>query len=115
MRDFLLDKDGDILINADKMSLIDGANQLQQKIRQVLGTNLEEWPFDEDEGLNFRLFLSRDLDEEMARETIQNALLHVDENLEIVDFSLSKIDRKLVIQFTAKVQNGETVEIEQRY
>lgn len=80
MKDFALDEHGDILIEAGKIVLVHGKEQEIQKIRQVLGTKLGEWEFDDKEGIDFAALSQKQPDLQRIRETLQNGLKEIHES-----------------------------------
>ena len=54
MKCFSLDDKGDVIVNKNRIEMVEGSNLIIQKIRQILLTNYGEWWLDKKEGLNQR-------------------------------------------------------------
>lgn len=104
MKDFALDAHGDILIEAGKMVLVHGKEQEIQKIRQVLGTKLGEWAFDEKEGIDFDALSQKQPDLQRIRETLQNGLQEINASYVLQSCSYNVQERTLYVQATAAAQ-----------
>lgn len=59
MRGFLLDSNGDVVIENNKIVMIDGQNLKAQTVRTLLGTNKGEWFGNEEEGISFKNILGK--------------------------------------------------------
>lgn len=115
MKDFLLNEQGDILIENSDIAFIEGNKELCQKIQQMIGTNLGEWFLDESEGIDFRSILTKNPNMDLVRDNIQNALLQIEDGLEIETFDYEIRERTMNITFTIKRENGEQVTITQKW
>lgn len=104
MKDFALDDSGDVIIEFGDIALIHGEQQAIQKIRQVLGTRLGEWIYDEHEGIDFTAFLQKQSDMQRIRETIQNALHTIDERYILQDCSYTMDSHSLKVQISVENQ-----------
>ncbi len=104
MKDFALDDHGDILIEAGKIVLVHGKEQEIQKIRQVLGTKLGEWEFDDKEGIDFAALSQKQPDLQRIRETMQNGLKEIHESYVLQSCSYNVQERTLYVQATAEAQ-----------
>lgn len=111
MKGFALDKDGDVLIENNEISIVVGGSLIQQKVATVLRTNLEEWFFDWDEGVDYDNLLGKNANEELARYEIGRGLSQVDSTFTITEFSfeVDRATRKAKINFKAQNENGEEV------
>lgn len=102
MKDLALDENGDILIEKCDIALVKDEEQEIQKIRQVLGTNLGEWEYDENEGIDFAAISQKQADLQRIRETIQNALHSINENYVLQECSCETENHILKIQVSAE-------------
>lgn len=111
MKGFALDQNGDVLIENNQISIANGNSLLQQKVWSVLRTNLGEWFFNWDEGVDFDNLLGKGINEELVRYEIERGLLQVDSTFTITEFTYNadRIERKSVVYFKAHTQNGEEV------
>lgn len=115
MKDFLLNEQGDILIENSDIAFIEENKELCQKIQQIINTNLGEWFLDESEGIDFRSILTKNPNMDLVRDNIQNALLQIEDGLEIETFDYEIRERTINITFTIKRENGEQVTITQKW
>lgn len=115
MKDFRLNAQHDIEIVNGDFSFVDDKELLRQRVEMLLGTNQGENVLDEDEGIDFKVLLSKTSDEETIRSEIQSALEQLDEGFDIEDFSCVREGRTLVVNFKATDSNGESVESEYVY
>ena len=53
MKGFALDNNGDVIIEKNKIKMIDGVDLINQTVKTVLGTNKTEWFLNVDEGIEF--------------------------------------------------------------
>ena len=53
MKGFALDNNGDVIIEKNKIKMIDGVDLINQTVKTVLGTNKTEWFLNIDEGIDF--------------------------------------------------------------
>lgn len=104
MKDFALDEHGDILIEAGKIVLVHGKEQEIQKIRQVLGTKLGEWEFDDKEGIDFAALSQKQPDLQRIRETLQNGLQEIQESYVLQSCRYNVYERTLYVQAAAAAQ-----------
>ena len=111
MKGFALDENGDVLIENNEISIVVGASLTQQKVETVHRTNLREWFFDWEQGIDRGNLLGKNTNEELARYEIERGLLQVDSTFTITDFTyeVDKATRKAKITFHAQNENGEEV------
>lgn len=111
MKDFALDKNGDIRIENGDISIVVGESLIQQKVTTVLLTNLKEWFFDWSQGVDRNNLLGKGTNEEFAKYEIVRGLSQVDSSFAITSFSyeVDKRTRTAKISFKAQNDNGETV------
>lgn len=109
MKDIKVDEFGDMVIKSNKIELVTDKEELMQKIRLIIGTNIGEWFLDKEEGIDFRSVLGKNPNKDLIQNNIQSALIQVDENLEIKEFSCTTKDRELEIKFAAINDKGEEI------
>lgn len=111
MKGFALDANGDVLIENGAISMAVGDELLRQKVWTVLHTNLKEWFFDWEQGVDFHHLLGKGVGEELARYEIQRGLTQVDSTFTITEFTytLDKASRKATVTFKARNESGEEV------
>lgn len=111
VKGFALNNNGDLMIENGDISLVVGDSLLQQKVRTVLQTNLGEWFFDWDQGVDFDNLLGKNKNEELARYEIERGLHQVDSSFQITEFTyeVDTPSRKARITFKAQTESGEEV------
>lgn len=111
MKGFALDQNGDLLIENGDIGIVVGDSLLQQKVWTVLHTNLKEWFFDWEQGIDFSNLLGKGVGAELARYEIERGLAQVDNTFTITDFSYKEDEaaRKATISFRAQTESGEEV------
>lgn len=117
MKGFALDKNGDVIIENNKIKIVNGKELIRQNVQTVLGTNKNEWFLNIDEGIDFNNILGKKKDDEIIRNEILQGLQQVDSSfvLETFNCELDRKNRKLTIDFKAKNSDGETVEGSSEY
>lgn len=111
MYGFALDDKGDVLIGNNEISIVVGGSLIQQQVWTVLRTNLKEWFFDWDQGVDFDNLLGKETNEELVRYEIERGLAQVDSTFVITEFSyeVETESRKAWVTFKAQNQSGEEV------
>lgn len=111
MKGFALDENGDVLMENGEISIVTGDSLLQQKVWSVLHTNLGEWFFDWDEGIDFTNLLGKGTNEELVRYEIERGLAQVDSTFTITEFSyeFDAKKRRAKVRFKAQTRNEEEV------
>lgn len=111
MKGFAVDASGDVLIENGHISIVVGNELMRQKVMAVLRTNLKEWFFDWDQGIDFRNILGKGVGEELARYEVARGLAQVDSTFSITEFSytVDMAARKATVYFKAKNKGGEEV------
>ena len=114
MKGFSTNDDGDVIVNGS-IEMVKDDELLRQKVQRVLGTNLNEWSYDMEEGIDFQSILRKNPSEDEIRSTIEAALVRIDETFVITSFGLTmEADRKATVSFEAvnadgvKVMGGHT-------
>lgn len=115
MRGFLLDKNGDVVIEKGDISMIDGNELLRQSVQFVIATNKGEWFLNEDEGINYHAILKKNPELDSVRDEIAAALLQIDETFVLQDFSMDIEGRNLKVKFSATNDNGDEIGGEAEY
>ena len=111
MKGFELDENGDVLIENNTISMVTGDDLLRQKVWTVLHTNLKEWFFDWEQGVDFGNLLGKGISEELVRFEIERGLQQVDSTFAITEFSytFNGASRKATVTFKARTESGEEV------
>lgn len=114
MKSFALDANGDVLMENNQISIVVGDSLLQQKVWTVLRTNLKEWFFDWEQGIDFDNMLGKAPADEMAQQAryeIERGLAQVDSTFTITEFAyeMDHDTRKAKVTFKAQTASGEEV------
>lgn len=109
MKGFALDENGDVLIENNTISIVTGNELLKQKVWTVLRTNLKEWFFDWEQGIDFNNLLGKNTNAELVRYEVEQGLRQVDSTFVITEFSYEVADRKATVTFKAQTDSGEEV------
>ena len=110
MKGFKLDQNGDVVITDGKIEMVEDIVLIAQTLRQVIGTNLGEWLFDEDEGIDFYTILTKNPNNDLIQDTIKTAVQHAAEilgvEIETGDFAfeIDKKNRSMTIDFPFTVE-----------
>ncbi|MGN7493557.1 DUF2634 domain-containing protein [Paenibacillus sp. SAF-054] len=94
--------------------MIEGEIELAQCGEIALGTNLGEWFLNPEMGIDFGLFLGKNLNQEQMRDEIRRCLLQ-DERISRVDEVIFRQDKRSRIQeiaFKATAVTGELIQRE---
>ena len=100
-----------MIIENNEISIVTGASLVQQNVWTVLRTNLKEWFFDWEQGINRGNLLGKGTNEELARYEVERGLLQVDETFTITEFTYEQdtAARTAKITFKAQTESGEEV------
>lgn len=111
LKGFAVDENGNVLIENGEISIVVGDSLLQQKVWAVLRTNLREWFFDWEQGVDFNNLLGKGTNAELARFEIERGLAQVDDTFTITEFAYEedRSERKAKITFRAQTATGEEV------
>ena len=111
MKGFQLDENGDLLIENNEISIVTGDELLKQKVVTVLKTNLKEWFFDWEQGVDFENLLGKNTNGELTKYEILRGLHQVDSSFTITeyDYSVDKLTRKAMVFFKAITDSGQEV------
>ena len=105
---------GDVIVGKT-IEMVDGTELLRQKVERVVGTNLGEWSYDKEEGIDFHAILIKNPDQDAIRATIEEALIRIDDTFTITEFSMTLKGRDATISFKAINGDGEEVGGEYTY
>ena len=109
IKGFMLDRDGDVVIESNEISIVTGNELLRQKVERVLGTNLGEWFLDWEEGISFQNIHGKGVTEETMRYEVERGISQADESLTISDFNFTLEGRTAKVTFTAVTAEGEEI------
>lgn len=111
MKGFAIDEDGDVLIENNDISIVNEDELLQQKVWTVLQTNLGEWFFDWDQGIDFGNIIGKGTTADLVRHEIERGLAQVDSTFVITEFTYEAniITRRAWVTFKAQTQSGQEV------
>lgn len=87
MKDFMLDENGELVFHKGKIPLVSDTQLKAQKARQVLRTQIGEWEYDKEEGINRYSMLTKNPNNEEIEDNIRSGLLQVDEDYRITKYS----------------------------
>lgn len=111
MRDFKLDKNGDVIIDDGDIAMISGNEEISQRIATTLRTRLNEFePVDEPMGLTRENALGKGYNQDFLQEDIEDAIsTQVDENIDVqeINFTKSDADRSLSVEVKYMLPNGD--------
>ena len=110
MKGFAL-KNGDVLIEQNRIQMVNGNELLRQTVESVLQTNKREWFLNWQEGINFYNLLGKRKSDEIIENEILQGLLQVDNTFIIEDFKITQNGRDMNINFTATNGNGEKITV----
>lgn len=111
MKGFALDDSGDLLIENNEISIVVGESLIQQKVTNVLHTNLKEWFFDWEQGVDYGNLLGKNTNGELAQYEIERGLRQVDSTFTITEFTyeVDRAARTARIAFRAQTESGNEV------
>ncbi|ATU69472.1 DUF2634 domain-containing protein [Levilactobacillus brevis] len=111
MRDFKLDKNGDVIIDDGDIAMISDNEEISQRIATTLRTRLNEFePVDEPMGLTRENALGKGYNQDFLQEDIEDAVsTQVDENIDVqeINFTKSDADRSLSVEVKYMLPNGD--------
>ena len=114
MKGFALDENGDVMISKD-ISLVMGEELVRQTVETLLHTNKKEWSFNPENGIHLSNFITKNPDPDAIRAEIQNGLYQVDSTLVITSFEHHTQGRTLHLAFTARNQQGQTIQMDTKF
>ena len=98
---------GDVVISNHDVQLVYDKGLTMQKIQLILGTNQGEWELNENEGINFRVILTKHPSEEEILSTLREGLKQVDDSFIITDYEFTTVNRKMFIKLVIQSDNGD--------
>ena len=111
MRDFKLDKNGDVIIEDGDIAMTSDNEEISQRIVTTLRTRLNEFePVDEPMGLTRENSLGKGYNQDFLQEDIEDAIsTQVDENIDVqeINFTKSDADRSLSVEVKYMLPNGD--------
>lgn len=111
MKGFALDKDGDAIVENNKIKMVKGRELIRQTVQTVLGTNKGEWFLNIEEGIDFNNLLGKKKSDEIIRNEILQGLQQVDSSFVLDSFKcdFDRNGRTLTVSFKAKNSAGEEI------
>lgn len=103
--------DGDCVIENNDIALEYDTDVIASKIKQVLSTNLGEWEFDENEGIDFHAVLTKNPNYDLIKDYVKSAIMQVDDTLELTEFECITKGRALTINIKIETANGEQIAV----
>lgn len=111
MYGFAIDENGDAIIENNDIKLVSDKELIRQTVKQVLSTNLGEWWLNENEGIAFNAILKKNPQYDQIEDTVKSGLLQIDKTFELTSFVCTPTNRTLKIEFTARNESGEEIDI----
>lgn len=117
MRGFKLTNSGDVEIRNNKIQMIADDELARQTIQYLLSTNKGECFYNENEGINFRNLLGKNVEDDTVKSELLDGLMQINDTFAITDFSTERNaeTRKLDVKFTASTADEETVTVDTSY
>lgn len=109
MKDLQIDNSGDLVISKHDIQLVRDKELTAQKVRLTLSTNKGEWSLNEDEGINFKAFLTKNPNQDEILDTVLDGLHQIDETMKIDSYDFKIVNRNLTMQFKASTPSGESM------
>ncbi|AWP46354.1 hypothetical protein CCS05_05210 [Levilactobacillus brevis] len=114
MRDFKLDKNGDVIIDDGDIAMISDNEEISQRIATTLRTRLNEFePVDEPMGLTRENALGKAFNEDFLREDIEDAITsQVDERISVqeINFDENEATRSLAVDIKYTIPDSDEVQ-----
>ncbi len=114
MRDFLLDENGDLVLQNGILQEVEGEKQLRQKMSMLLRSALGDWFLDETEGLDLSVVLQKKPNEDAVRDEVGRVLLPLFQIVQFSSFEMSTLGRTLHIHFELATENG-TISLQEAF
>lgn len=106
--DLRLDDKSDLMFTDTKdLSIFNDEDELIQKLKIRLKTNLKGWLLDDDYGLDYDSLVDNARDQELVTRLITEAILKDNDVDRITNINISFNDRIITISFNAIMQNSE--------
>lgn len=112
MKDIQLGDDGDMVFEPQtgSMTVVEGDDQISQKIQLALGTNLSELEWDVDFGLSHADVMDNSWDKSYLQTIIDNYLTETFEEVAdstITNYVYNKEQRRLTLYITVELSDGQ--------
>lgn len=112
MKDIQLGDDGDMIFEPQtgSMTVVEGDDQISQKIQLALGTNLSELEWDVDFGLSHADVMDNSWDKSYLQTIIDNYLTETFEEVAdstITNYVYNKEQRRLTLYITVELSDGQ--------
>ena len=117
MRGFKLDENSDVEIRNNKIQMIADDELTMQTMKYLLSTNKGECFYNEDEGVNFRNLLGKNIEDDTVKSEILDGIMQISPDYMITNFSAERNaeTRKLDVKFTATTADNEAVTVSTSY
>lgn len=110
MKDLMLTNDGELIIQNGKIPLVSDNELMAQKVRQVLRTQLGEWRYDPEEGIDLYAIITKNPNFDIIEDNIKSGLLQVDETFRLTKFEhTAGENRHTTFRFSAVNDANEEV------
>ena len=111
MKCFSLDDKGDVIVNKNRIEMVEGSDLIIQKIQQILLTNYGEWWLDKREGLDQRSIFVKNPNYQLIKDEIRQAVNQIDNSLAVdnIEFADDSANRHLLITMSI---NGKEIKME---
>ncbi|WP_408956240.1 hypothetical protein [Natroniella sp. ANB-PHB2] len=105
---------GDLVVADNDLELVDGPTELQQRIKLALSINRGEWFLDLNAGVPYIELMRQKGTQEQLKREVAKVIASFDEVEEITQLNMNYdgANRSLVVNFSAKLENGDEIEIE---
>lgn len=114
MRDFKLDKNGDVIIDDGDIAMISDNEEISQRIATTLRTRLNEFEPEEDSwGLTRENALGKAFNEDFLREDIEDAITsQVDDRISVqeINFDENEATRSLAVDIKYTIPDSDEVQ-----
>lgn len=108
MQDLRLSQSGDLLISNYQISLTNGIDYIEQKLKTTLRLFLGEWFADVGQGIAYyENILIKNYNAQLVQSTLVDAILSVPGVNEIIAFDINLDGRKITVTFTVNTDLGE--------
>ena len=117
MRGFKLTQAGDVEIKNNKIEMLSDDELKMQTIEYLLSTNKGECFYNEEEGINFRNLLGKNIEDDAVKSEILGGIMQLDNTFAITEFNTERNaeTRKLDVKFTATTADNEAVTVSTSY
>lgn len=110
MKDLMLTNDGELVIQNGKIPLVSDNNLMAQKVRQVLRTQLGEWKYDPEEGIDLYAILTKNPNYDIIEDNIKAGLLQVDETFRLTKLEHTEDEKRhTIFRFSAINEANEEI------